>query len=321
MDITDNFPNLNTYIFIGDTKTEAFLEKVVGYLFGFTFVFIGFWYWFPLVPQIQKAKNNLIKSNKQLKQEIKKHKDTQVKLKKSYNKLKTLDKMKDDFIAILSHELRTPITIIKGYASIILHDHKHEINNSTKGHIKKILDGAQGLIHMVNNMLDIARIESDKTSELEIEQIDIKELIQEVCSNFLPLMQKRENKIQISLSKTQLPMVLCDRSKLKQVLNNLIDNAIKYTKEKDGIIKISARKYKKQIKISVEDNGIGVAKKYHKKIFEKFGLAGSSLHHTTSGTGLGLAICKQIIEQYNGKINLKSTLNKGAKFIFTLPVE
>jgi len=247
-------------------------------------------------------------------------KQAQEQLKESYEKLKQLDGMKNDFIAVASHELRTPMTLIKGYASMILEDYDDVMSNDLTLHTKRILSSTEKLIFLVNDMLDISRIEAGKLSELDIENIDVTKLLKSVVNSFELLAKKKGIKMTINLPKVKLPMVQYNSEKFKQVCSNLIDNAIKYTNEKKGIVEISLRDKKSYIEIEIADNGAGVPTNSMDKIFEKFGMAESAMHRKQSGTGLGLAICKQIVEFFGGKIWVKNRKKKGVGFIFTIPI-
>jgi len=251
--------------------------------------------------------------------DITQQKEYQKQLKKSYEKLKELDHAKDDFIAIASHELRTPMTVIRGYASMMLEDYDQEIPNEVKSQIRQIETNSKRLIEMVNDMLDIAKIESGSLTKTKVSEIQIEKVIQEIQDHFLPIAKEKNIIIQSCLPEKPLPKIFYNLEKLKQVFTNLIANAIKYIPKETGKIIISVEKEDNFLNIKIIDNGTGISKHYYQKIFEKFQVAESSIKKE-KGTGLGLTICQQIVEFFGGKIWVQNSIEEGgAEFHFTVP--
>jgi len=273
-----------------------------------------------LEKNVKERTQELLMANKLLEEEIRERKHAQDKISESYRRLKEVDQVKDDFIAVASHELRTPMTLIKGYASMILEDHHEEVNNEVKTQIEHILNNTKKLITLVNDMLDLAKIEAGHVSKSKMQKVDIKEAIDSIIGNFKLLTKEKNIDISNDFPEHKLPPVFYDKEKLKQILSNLIDNAIKYADEKNGVIKINTEKKANHLKISIEDNGSGIPEESREKIFKKFGMAESPLHRRKSGTGLGLAICKQIVEGFGGDIWADASSIDGAKLIFTIPI-
>jgi PAS domain S-box-containing protein len=246
----------------------------------------------------------------------------QEELKKSYEKLKELDKMKDEFMAVASHELRTPLTIIKGYASMILEDHGEEIGEEIRFQVENILRSSKRLISLTNDMLDTARLNwNTKFKSVKGEAVDIRKFIWYVAEVFEPIAKDQKIDLQIKLPKERLPLVIFQKNSLGRVFNNLVGNAIKYIGSGNKII-ISACKKNDLVEIIVENNGPHIPKDQHQTIFEKFHTNNSKESSKTkkleASTGLGLAICKELIENFGGAIWVESTKGKNTKFIFTL---
>ena len=240
------------------------------------------------------------------------------KLKKSYEKLKELDKERDEFLAVASHELRTPITIIKGYTSLFIEESFGEVNKEQKNYLKKIFSGSEQLLLLVNNMLDIQKLKAKKMV-FNIKTIDNQEIVTEMIENFKHMYQKKNINLDFKVKKNT--KVNADPNKLKQVFNNLLSNAYKFTPEK-GKVKVEVKKYKEDeqfFEFIVTDNGIGIPDKLKNKIFEKFYQIDSYLSRDVEGTGLGLPIVKSIIEEMKGEIWVESKLKTGTSFHFILP--
>jgi len=245
---------------------------------------------------------------------VTKRKVAEQKLKKSFEKLKELTKIKDHFFSVATHELRTPLTVIKMNSGMLLDEN---ISKDTKEQIQDIYESSDRLISIINDMLDLSRIESGKMSEMKMEKIDLKKLTQDIEKNFAALAAEKNVTIKSKLKEKDLPLAIFNEGKLRQIFNNLIGNALKYAGENINI-EIDAHHKNKKIEIHVSDNGRGIEPHMHDKIFEKFGMIEQK---GQVGTGLGLAFCKEIIEMVGEKIWVESKLGNGARFIFTLAVE
>ena len=241
-------------------------------------------------------------------------------LRKSYNKLKELDKKKDEFISIVSHELRTPMSIIKGYISLLRDGALGEVKTKQEEVLKKIFNNTNNLICLVNDMLDLGKLESGKI-EMHCEDIYIHKFMLEIHQEFEEMYNAKGLLFTIVNHYERDVLVKSDREKLKRVLTNLLGNASKFTPEK-GEISIHIEEYpraKKYIQVRVKDSGIGIPKKNLKTIFNKFQQVANHFQREMEGTGLGLAIVKDIISKLGGRIFVKSVEGQGAEFIFTLP--
>ncbi|NQS99886.1 MAG: hypothetical protein HQ595_02280 [Candidatus Omnitrophica bacterium] len=231
-------------------------------------------------------------------------------------KLKKIDKLKSEFVSAVSHELRTPLTSIKGYAAILMAGKLGELPAPVKQRLEKINKHSDSLAKLVNDLLDISRIESGKAA-MRFEELDLKDLVDEIADLMMPPL--KEKKIQLSVEVAEeLPACLGDRTQIGRVLTNLLGNAVKFTPEK-GKITVRAKADKKLLQIDVQDSGIGIADSDLAKIFEEFYRVDNSVNQEVKGTGLGLSLVKQIVEAHQGKLWAQSKVGKGTTFSFTLP--
>ncbi|MBN3039419.1 MAG: GHKL domain-containing protein [Candidatus Omnitrophica bacterium] len=231
-------------------------------------------------------------------------------------KLTKLDKIKSDFVSAVSHELRTPLTSIKGYASILMAGKLGEIPESVKERLEKVNKHSDSLVKLVNDLLDISRIERGKIG-MKLEELGLKEIIDEVVDIITP--QAKEKKIQLSVdAPKEIPLCLADRVQLGRVFTNLLGNAIKFTPEK-GKIAISVKENEDHFNIEVRDSGIGIAEENLANIFEEFYRVDNAVNQKVKGTGLGLSLVKRIVEAHKGRIWVESKLGEGTKFSFTIP--
>jgi signal transduction histidine kinase len=228
-----------------------------------------------------------------------------------------LDQLKSDFMATMSHELRTPLTSIIGYSDMLLSGMTGELNERQQGFCQSILNGGETLLGLINDILDLTKIEAGRL-ELNREAVDLRAAL----LNVLPVVKPRAQDKRIRISTflpTELPPVHADPGKLGQILLNLLTNGIKYTHE-NGSVSVEARLTDSLVEIWVNDTGIGVAGEDLDKIFQRFTQIDSSATRIQGGTGLGLAITRELVELHGGTIRVQSKLGKGSSFIFTLPI-
>ncbi|MCX7910413.1 MAG: ATP-binding protein [Endomicrobia bacterium] len=226
---------------------------------------------------------------------------------------KEIDKMKDDFLHSITHDLRNPMTSIRGFIKFLSDGTVGEINEQQKK-ILEIMDRASfKLLNMINDILDIAKLEAGKM-EVMLEEVNIIKIISSVIELLQPQYERKNIKLIFKPQKDNIK-VLVDPKLIERVYINLIGNAIKFTPE-EGTIKVDVYESENYLESFVEDTGEGIPKEYLDKIFEKFGQVKNK---SKGGTGLGLTICKYIIELHKGKIWVESEVGKGSKFIFRLP--
>jgi PAS domain S-box-containing protein len=238
--------------------------------------------------------------------DITEHKRIEEELKKS-------EKLKTEFMNIAAHELKSPVTPIKGYLDLIISD--ENVNERTKKWGMIGLRNTEKLLELVNDILDVSRLDSD-TMTFNMEKINLVNIIEEVVEDMKPAVEAKNLTFNTFISK-KLPYIYGDRYRLEQVLKNLLTNAIKFTNQ--GSITINTKIEDSYLLISIEDTGIGIAEGKLKKIFTKFYQAYTSNNRKSEGTGLGLFICNEIIKRHNGKIWAESKISKGSKFIIRIP--
>ena len=234
-------------------------------------------------------------------------------------KLQELDQMKTDFISIASHQLRTPLTAIKGYSSMILEGTYGDTSLKIKGAVDKIFQYAQRLIYIVNDLLDVSRIEQGRF-QLALEEVKIANVLKDVVEELRTNAQKKNLDLSFNVSIDDAEVkIKADPSKIRQVLTNLVDNAIKYTPS--GYVKAELQRVGATVLISVKDSGAGISPETLSNLFQKFTRAKNVAKLHTDGSGLGLYIAKQIIDAHQGKIWAESTgEGHGSRFCVELPI-
>jgi Na+/proline symporter/nitrogen-specific signal transduction histidine kinase len=237
-------------------------------------------------------------------------------LREANERLKELDRMKDEFVSIVSHELRTPLTAIRALTEI-LHDNP-ELDREKRQHfLGNVVKESERLSRLINQVLDMAKIEAE-TAEWTREQVDLRELIEEGLVSTNQLFIERS----VALNK-ELPskpvLVAVDRDRLVQVVINLLSNAVKFCEKETGLVKVRMLADDGAARVEVTDNGPGIPRVEQEKIFNKFHQIKDRTKGKPMGSGLGLSISQRIIEYHGGKIWVESSRNKGATFIFTLP--
>ncbi|OGD97182.1 hypothetical protein A3A49_02240 [Candidatus Curtissbacteria bacterium RIFCSPLOWO2_01_FULL_38_11b] len=244
---------------------------------------------------------------------------TTQKLDKANKRLKELDKLKDDFVSLASHELRTPMTAIKSYLWMALNKKKYELSSDLSRYLQRAYISTERLINLVNDMLNISRIESGRLA-LILSEIDLVDLANDVVEEVLP--KALERKISLKIDSKSVSSVLCDKDKIHEVIINLIGNSLKFTKPGGNIV-ISFDQKPPYVYFSVTDTGVGVTKRDMDRLFKKFSMVEHSYvaASTSGGTGLGLYISKSIINFHKGTISAYSPgTGKGSTFTFSLPI-
>jgi len=233
-------------------------------------------------------------------------------------RLKQLDKAKSEFISIASHQLRTPLTAIKGLVSMALEGFWGPLNEEQKKHLKEVYNSGERLLKLIEDLLDVSRIESGKM-EFEFQSVNLYNLTKEVAEELKPQAKKKGLYLEVVLPRKKLPNVKADPLKIRQVIQNLIDNSIKYTLR--GGVRIRFKKERNKIIFSIADTGMGIPKDSIPLLFEKFHRGKEAIRKHTEGTGLGLYLCARLIEAHNGKIWVESEgEGKGSTFYFSLPI-
>jgi signal transduction histidine kinase len=262
-----------------------------------------------LKKEVKKATENVERVNKDLSK-------TNKKLKDAYERLKQLDSAKNEFISIASHQLRTPLTSIKGFISMIREGDYGKIDKETDEALRKIFISNERLIKLVNDLLSLSRIESGKFGFI-FKQNEIGPLVKSIVDNFKIEAEDKGLKVKYQKSKKAITPFVFDKDKIHEVVSNLIDNAIKYTNK--GEVAVSLESFDDKIKITVSDTGKGMEVDEADYVFEKFRRGIESSNLNTEGVGLGLYVCRKIVDAHKGKIHAESDgLGKGSRFIVEL---
>lgn len=229
------------------------------------------------------------------------------------DELKKSERLKTEFMNIAAHELKSPVTPIKGYLDLIISDPK--ASEQTKDWAKVSLRNSERLLRLVNDILDVSRLDTD-TMRFEMEKLNSVNILNEIVEDMKPVIEGKGLKFIYQIPKS-LPNIMGDRHRLSQVLKNLLMNAFKFTD--NGSISIMVEEKDNHILISVKDTGVGVSKNELKKIFNKFYQAYTGDDRKNEGTGLGLFICKEILRKHKGDIWAESQLGKGSQFHIKIP--
>ncbi len=227
---------------------------------------------------------------------------------------KRLDMLKSEFVNTVSHDLRAPLTLMRGYATMI--SMVGALNEQQKDFVTKILDSIDGMAELVENLLDLGRIEAG--FGLDLQEVVVGELLDDVVSTYRPNAINKQVGLEVELAENLDP-VQADPTLLRQAIANLIDNAIKYTPG-GGTVRLTAGQRERRLLIQVEDSGVGVAPADKPRLFERFYRARRPESLKTRGSGLGLAIVKSIAEQHGGSAGVESRLGSGSTFTLEVPL-
>jgi PAS domain S-box-containing protein len=227
------------------------------------------------------------------------------------------NQLKSEFLANMSHELRTPLNVIIGFSQLMLDGIPGEINNDQRQCLTDSLESSQRLLDLINDVLDISKIESGRV-EFKEGDIDLTEVLEALTRTIMPILTPREQSLGIE-AEPGLPPIRADRVRLEQVLLNLLENASKFTPN-GGRLKIKVGRDGEWCRFSVIDNGIGIKKEDQERLFEPFCRLDNPLARERGGTGLGLALARQIVQRFGGQIWVESEYGRGSRFNFTIPL-
>ena len=258
---------------------------------------------------LQKSQEQLRQANQQLDTKITELSDRNIELFKA-------NKIKSEFLANISHEFRTPMNAILGFAEILRE--KGTKDRKSKRYAENIISSGRSLLGMINDLLDLAKAEAGKI-QLHIEKTSIPELCRGIVAFFTPLMENQKIKVKLKID-DNIPIIHTDTGKVQQILYNLLTNAVKFTPEKGKITVKAFMPDDNTVRISITDTGCGIAIADHEKIFEKFRQVDGSLTRNSDGSGLGLTISKELATMLAATLHVESEIGKGSTFSLDLPV-
>lgn len=233
--------------------------------------------------------------------------------------LRKIDQLKSEFLASMSHELRTPLNSIIGFADVLLEGIDGELNERMEQDVRLIRDSGSHLRALIGDILDMSKIEAGMM-EIRQEMLDFGQLAEDVVMTAMPLAQEKNLYLNLNIGE-DLPAVYADDTRVRQVLWNIVGNAIKFTNEGGVVVSVDYRTQKGDLLVRVADTGVGIRQSDLSLVFEQFRQVGGELNTSSSGgTGLGLPISKKLIELHGGTIWAESTVGQGSTFSFTLPV-
>ncbi|HZB44085.1 MAG TPA: ATP-binding protein [Pyrinomonadaceae bacterium] len=253
--------------------------------------------------QLEQVNRQLAESNRELNE--------------ANEKLRELSDMKEEFLALTTHDLRSPLTVISGVINFFTSGRLGDMTPEQKNMVAMMERNTQSLIELVNDLLDASKLESG-TLRLEVAPVELGPLVAELRETMLPMAREKEIALEEHVA-ADLPAVSADRAKLRRVLVNLLSNAVKFT-PKGGRIEVdAARDGKRAVRVSVTDTGVGIPPEDLARLFDKFEQARSRATRSEKGTGLGLYITRQLVELHGGHINVESEVGRGSTFSFTIP--
>jgi PAS domain S-box-containing protein len=228
---------------------------------------------------------------------------------------KELDALKTEFVATVSHDLRSPLTLMRGYATML--EMVGDLNSQQEGYVQKIVVGVESMSRLVNNLLDLGRIEANVG--LRLEMLSVHDVIEQVTESLSMQAAQKQIRLHTSIPTEAIPFIEADQALLNQALHNLVENAIKYTPSK-GEVHISVHVRQDVMVFEVKDNGIGVSPVDQPRLFERFYRSANREAKRERGTGLGLAIVKSIAERHGGEVGVSSQLGSGSTFYIAIPI-
>ena len=230
--------------------------------------------------------------------------------------LERANRLKSEFLANVSHELRTPMNAIIGYSKLMLDGLDGELNSQQEADLQRVTTAADNLLGLINGLLDLSKIEAGRM-EINVEEVDVRPIVEDVVALVRPQSDAKDLDVRADIP-IELPSILADRARFRQVLVNLMSNAVKFTDK--GAVTVAATSGDGWVTISVADTGIGISSEAQAYIFDEFRQADASTTRRYGGTGLGLAISKRLVALHGGRIWVESGTSGGSVFSFTVPV-
>jgi len=237
---------------------------------------------------------------------------------RNFETLAETNRMKSEFVSIVSHQLRSPLSNLKWVIEILMSGKVCPVAEEQIEYIQILRENSKRMDELVSDLLTVSRIEQNRLP-LQEEKTSLKELVEKIIKETEILAKASNVEIEFSFD-DEMPEIVFDPSQVKLAIANLVENAVRYAKTK-GLVKVRLKKQKNNLCLEVEDNGVGIPEKDQKYIFQKFFRSENAKKHQTEGSGLGLYIAKSIIEKSGGKMGFYSKENKGSTFWLTLPIK
>ena len=253
--------------------------------------------------QLERLNTKLEESNRELNQ--------------ANAQLRELSAMKEEFLALTTHDLRSPLTVISGVINFFTSGRLGDLTPEQKNMVSMMERNTQNLIELVNDLLDASKLESG-TMRLDLSSIELTGLVGELREQMLPIAREKEITLAESLP-AELPRLRADRAKLRRVIVNLLSNALKFT-PRGGRVEVTAAPEGGMVRVAVSDTGVGIPPEDLARLFDKYEQARSRATRSEKGTGLGLYITRQLVELHGGQISVRSEVGKGSAFSFTIPI-
>ncbi|MDQ3818225.1 MAG: ATP-binding protein [Acidobacteriota bacterium] len=262
-----------------------------------------------ILAELEEKREQLEELNRQLQK-------SNEELNEANAKLRELAELREEFLALTTHDLRSPLTVISGVISFFTSGRLGELSPEQKNMVTMMERNTQNLIELVNDLLDASKLESG-TMRLDVSRFDLRGLLDELREELEPLAKEKGIEL-VETIPPDLAQVEADRAKIRRVLQNLLSNALKFTPN-GGRVEFSAEQKDGRVAVSVSDTGVGIAPEDLKRLFDKYEQARSRATRGEKGTGLGLYITRQLVELHGSEINVESEVGKGSTFSFTLP--
>lgn len=267
--------------------------------------------------RVEERTAELLQANTKLKHEITERIRTEAELKQKTMEAEEANRTKSYFLSSVSHELKTPLNAILGYTQLLMDGTYGPLTEDQRKPLEGILRNANDQSKLVSNLLDLTQIESKKMV-VDVEEIDLRNLVQEVCLTMQPLFEKKSLSILWNIEAT-LPMIESDPYKIRQILVNLLSNALKFTQKGGVTLSVRMKSQSEGVEIVVQDTGIGIPSEEIARIFDAFYQVDRKATREFGGLGLGLSIVKEIVSLLKGSVGVESTVGAGTTFIVSLP--
>jgi signal transduction histidine kinase len=305
-----------------ETRTDARIllgTLVAGLALSFTLLLLVYYYLVTQIVRRRKSEEEILRLNFDLERRIAERTGEltaiNAELESRNREVQRATQLKSEFLARMSHELRTPMNAIIGFSDLLAEEAEGPLSDAYKMFVRHIRNGAKHLLALINDVLDLSKIEAGRI-ELTPEEFRAADALEEVLPVIRPLAEVKSIRIDSQLDGEVL--ILADRTRFKQILYNLLSNSVKFTPE-GGRVWIEAVPSEGRVSLTVGDTGMGIPPAEQQAIFEEFYQVGTTTKGVKEGTGLGLAITKRLVELHGGMIGVVSEPGQGSRFTFTLP--